>query len=210
VNVKPLPCSLQLCQNPGIEQVGRAERFMPAEATVIRSKRGVLVGEAILAVAAAAVIGWLLQSWTWLQSSALGKLGNDTGLPMIAGAIWVVAGAVIATVLSDHWNFRIQFFDDHLLVCDRLGTTEVHYDNIERTEKLAYGAGIVLKDPAKWIGSFQGKQSGFEKLCKASGIFKGVYGCDLCIKTVRIDIGVDRFIALLNERALTGAPVCLP
>jgi hypothetical protein len=182
--------------------------------TVIRSKRRLLLGEALLALAAAAVIGPLMQSWRVLQSSALGKLSVSLGLPMIALIIWALAIAVIGTVLLDHWNFRIELHDDYLLVCDRLGTTKVHYDNIERTEKVSSGAGIALKDPARWIASFEGKQSGLEKLCKISGFLKGVYGCDLCIKPVRLDIGVEPFIALLNERALrsTGPrfPVLAP
>jgi hypothetical protein len=175
--------------------------------TIIRSKRSLLFGQAILALAVAAMAGWLMQSWSLLRSSLLGKLSVSTGLPVIAGVVWVLSTAVIATVLWDHWNFRIQVLDDHLLVCDRLGTTKIRYDNIERTQKVAFGAGIALKDPAKWAESFVGKQSGFDKLCKNSAVFKSVYGCDLCIKAVRLDIGVDRFLALLNDRAVTpGQP----
>ena len=169
--------------------------------TVIRSKRGLLFAQAILALIAAAMTGWMMQSWSVLQSSALGKLSVDTRLPVIAGVTWVLAIVIIGTVLLDHWNFQIEILDDHLLVHDRLGTTKIRYDNIKETRKVSYGAGIALKNPAAWLESFEGKQAGFDKLCRMSGFLKGTYGCDLCIKKVRLDLGVERFLALLDERA---------
>jgi len=171
--------------------------------TVIRSKRSMLLLQAALALLLAGFAGWMAQSWRVLQSSPLGKLSVQTGVPVIAVAVWGLAVILIGTIVLDNWNFRIEFCPDHMLISDRLGSTRVHYDNIERSKRVAYyGAGIVLKDAAKWLASFEGKQSGFDKLCKTSGLLKASYDCDLCIKSVRLNVGVERFLALVDERAM--------
>ena len=163
--------------------------------------------KAILGFAAAAVAGWLLQSWEYLQSSALGHLSTNTHLPVIEIAVWGVGVALVGTVLLDHWNFCIELRDDHLLISERLGTTRLYYDNIEEVAKVPLGAGISLKDRATWLDSFQGRKSGLEKLYKISALLKRAYGCDLCIKKVRLDIGVEPFVALLHERVM-GVAQC--
>jgi len=153
------------------------------------------------ALGAGAIAGWLMQSWGLFGSSSLGRLGARTGLPIIALAVWVGTVVLVGTTVWDHWKFRIEFHLEHLLLCDHLGTTTVRYDNIAETKEVpSFGAGIALKNRSKWLESFEGKQSGFDKLCRITGFLKGVYGCDICITKSRLDIGVRRFLALLNER----------
>jgi hypothetical protein len=171
-------------------------------AMVIRSKRSLLLTQAIVALTIFAGAGWLAQSWDVLRSSALGKVGTSTGLPAIAITVWMLGIAIIVTVLLDHWNFQIHVLDDRLLICERLGKTTVFFDNIDHAGKVRLGAGIALKDSAKWLETFEGKPSGLQKLCRTSGFLKGIYGCDICIKPIRLDIGVDEFLAMLNARAI--------
>lgn len=175
-------------------------------ATVIRPKRILVLIKAIVALCVGVIAGWLMQSWSFFQSSSLGRMSTGTGLPIIALAVWGGTVLLVGTVAWDHWEFRIEIHQEHLLLCDHLGTTIVRYDNIAETKQLpSFGAGIALKDRAKWLGSFEGKQSGFDKLCRITGFLKGTYGCDICITKSRLDIGAQKFLALLNER--TGKAV---
>lgn len=175
-------------------------------ATVIRPKRILLLIKAIAALGAGALAGWLMQSWSFFESSSLGKLSARTGLPTIALAVWGGTIILTGTVAWDHWTFRIEIHQEHLLLCDHLGTTTVRYDNIAETKQVpSFGAGIVLRDRAKWLESFEGKQSGFDKLCRIAGFLRGVYGCDICITKSRLDIGVQNFLALVNQRTTKAA-----
>ena len=175
-------------------------------ATVIRPKRTLLLIKAIAALGVGAIAGWFMQSWSFFESSSLGKLSAGTGLPIIALAVWGGSVILIGTAAWDHWKFRTEIHQEHLLLCDHLGTTIVRYDNIAETKQVpSFGAGIALRDRAKWLESFEGKQSGFDKLCRITGFLKGVYGCDICITKSRLDIGVQNFLALVNERTIKAA-----
>ena len=82
----------------------------------------------------------------------------------------------------------------------------MRYDNIAEFKELpSFGVGIALKDRARWLESFEGKQSEFDKLCRITGFLKGIYGCDVCITKSRLDIGIQHFLALLNERTTKSA-----
>lgn len=104
-------------------------------ATVIRPKRTLLLIKAIAAVGFGAIAGWFMQSWSFFESSSLGKLSTGTGLPIIALAVWGGSVILIGTVAWDHWKFRIEIHQEHLLLCDHLGTTIVRYDNIAETSR---------------------------------------------------------------------------
>lgn len=173
---------------------------------VIRPKRILLLIKAIAALSVGVIAGRIMQSTSLFESSSLGKLSARTGLPIIALAVWVIAVTLIGTMVWDHWRFRIEIHQQHLLLCDHLGTTTVRYDNIAEFKELpSFGVGIALKDRARWLESFEGKQSEFDKLCRITGFLKGIYGCDVCITKSRLDIGIQHFLALLNERTTKSA-----
>ena len=166
----------------------------------ICTKKGELLLKAIIVLAIAGFCAWFVHVQGFLQSSALGKASQALGIPLVPLGIGFIAIVISFLMISDNWFCRIDFNADHLLIHDQFGISKVYYNNIESTQLVTYGAGIILKDPADWLNSFQGSLSRHAKLIKSSGFLKTAYGCDLCIKKICIDIGPERFLQLVNER----------
>jgi len=169
------------------------------ETKPVRTKKGQLLLKGILILGIGGFGGWFIHSQGILQSSFLGRLSQSTGIPLVPLGIVFIAAVVSFLMVADNWNCRIDFNSDHLLVRDQFGISKVYYDNIASTKVVSYGAGIIMKDPALWLNSFQGSISRHAKLIKSSGFLKATYGCDLCIKKVCLDVGPERFLQLVNE-----------
>ena len=172
---------------------------------VVRSKRGVLLLQAVLLFALAAMVGWAVETWHLLPMS---RLSDRWGFP-VALSFFAVVGLVIAVILAkDDWNHRVTFERDHLRIEDALGTTRVGYDDIAEAKIIRmHGVGIKLKPGSHWLASFEGSQAAREKKAKLSAIIQRAYGCELSFSGKILDVGVDRFIEELRSRLRAASGV---
>jgi hypothetical protein len=171
------------------------------------TKKGLLLLRVIVVLIIGGFGGWFVHSQGLLQTSFLGRISQTIGIPLVPVGIEFAAILIAYVMIADSWNCRIDFMPDHLLIRDHFGISKISYDNIESTKVVAYGAGIKLKNPADWLNSFQGSESRHAKLIKSSGVLKAVYGCDLCIKKICLDIRPERFLQQVNEHLADRAKV---
>jgi hypothetical protein len=165
---------------------------------VVRSKRGVLVLQAILAFALVSLVGWAVEAWGFLPMSRLTDL---VGLPG-AFVFFAFVGLVIAVVIvKDNWGHRIAFESEHLRIEDSLGAVCIRYDEIAEVRAIPfYGAGIKLKQEARWLATFKGTPAARQKKQSLSAATLRSYRCEIAFPSKCLDVGVDRFVEELRQR----------
>ena len=114
-----------------------------AQDVVIHSRRGKLSAQVAVVAGIGLGAGGVLQSTGLLASSALGKLGAGTGLPVVALAVSGVAIALAVVMVRDSWSRTITLEATEMTVRDNLGSYRLPYANIERVKAVPSG-GVVL------------------------------------------------------------------
>lgn len=165
---------------------------------VVRSKRRVLILQALLLVALASSLGWAVETWRLLPMT---RLSARTGVPVALMFFAAVGVVVAATSIKDRWGHQIAFEPDHLRIRDWLGMIRVRYDEIAEAKALpGHGVGIKLRDGAAWLDNFEGSPSSKRKKMDLSAITQRFYGCEIDFPSKTLDIGVGPFLEEINGR----------
>jgi hypothetical protein len=164
----------------------------------VRSKRGLLILQALLVFALASLVGWAVEAWDLLP---MGRLSDLVGFPVTLLFFGLVGLAVAVVIVKDDWGHRIVLESDRLRIGDSLGTTYVRYDEIAEVKAIPfYGAGIKLKPEARWLATFEGSQAARRKKENLSAIAQRFHDCEVAFPSKCLDVDVDRFVEELRER----------
>jgi hypothetical protein len=166
---------------------------------VISSRRGHLVLRAVGLVALGVAVGSALQSWDVLRTSALGRFGEASGIPMIALVITILAAWIAMLVIRDNWYHRITLGSAMLTVRDSLGTYSVPYSSLTDA-KVVPMMGVVLafRDREQWLNRSTGSA---EIRRRTSDLLRAAHQGDVLFSRQQLGVSPSEFVALLLDRA---------
>jgi hypothetical protein len=174
---------------------------------VIAAKRWKLAVQVVAIVLCGLVAGGMLEFSGLLSSSAIGKLGAATGVPLVLGGLGAIAIAVGIMVVRDSWNHHIVLGRNAVRVTDGLGRYVVPYGNITSVKGVPLGGAVVeFRDLESWLATAEGSQ---DIRRRTAALISSQYGGHVLFYDKHLSLGASAFIALLRERtkASEGAGV---
>jgi hypothetical protein len=174
---------------------------------IVRSRRTRLAVRAAVIAVVGVGLGWMVETASFVERSALGHLSAATGL---RAAFLVIAGfgAVMAYLsLRDDWHHRINFEADGIAVEDALGSFRVDYDNVAALTAIPLGGvGIALRDRERWARSVTGTDEAVDKRMRISAVTTQAYRSEVVFFERQLSIGSDAFRAEMERRVAATAP----
>lgn len=171
---------------------------MTEEPIVVRSRRGRLVAQGMALGLAGLVLGIALQSWEALSTSAVGRLGQTLGVPLIALVVTAVSLIVAVTWTRDGWVHSIVLEPDQMAVRDGVGRYRVPYSDIAEVKRVPLGGvAIKLQEPEIWMGRLSENRALRQR---AAAVLRRGYDADLLIKDRDVSIGAAALMDLIKGR----------
>jgi hypothetical protein len=165
---------------------------------VIRSKRGKLLMQVTVVSGIGVIAGAVLQRSDLLGTSPLGRLSNDTGLPLVLLAVAGAAVAIGIAMVRDTWNSSITLESTGMTVRDRLGRYTLAYSNIDGVKAAPMGGVVIsVRDRDQWLASATGDA---HIRRKTADVIRPHYDGDVLFSDNQLSVGAAQFVALLESR----------